>query len=208
MLGLSGMEASDIIDDHIRDVRITNDALDTRLSIDVSENHDGSVRIWFRDGTIFLHSQKDSAFLNPDSSEMFRGMQSLTSIDMSGYDASLLQDASGMFSCTGISRIDLRFLRTATHLEILNGLVSECAHLQELDLSPVPTKDVWDISCLCSGYTALEKLILMGCSLENITETGDMLYGCGDVQIFAGPEYMNLLFSGTNLLDFRRVHRP
>ena len=97
-----------------------------------------------------------NAWMPADMSGMFKDMNSLTTLNLSGS----LTDAITDFS------------------ELFYG----CSSLTDLDLTDCNTSNVVSMSGMFSGCTSLQKLDVSGWDLSNVTTTEDMFNGCSSLR--------------------------
>ncbi len=120
---------------------------------------------WFEDGTIYVYTDADTAYLNEDCSGMFRYCGALGDFSgISGFDASRMRDGSEMFiGCCRLTTAD-SFSRWDTgSLENMQAMFLECRWLQ--DISGLSE---WDVSQAAN----MGGLFSGGCfrSLEGLSE--------------------------------------
>ncbi len=146
---------------------------------DISEKQDGSVMAYmipndegvtcnnsfFEEGTPtqcndLVIASNGETYGNPDSSSSFAYFMSLKSIDFTNYNASLIENAGGMFaSCSSLNSLNLSNWDTSS-LKLMsikvtlsiseysetNGMFQGCIQLTTLDLSGWDTSNVTDMS--------------------------------------------------------------
>ena len=93
---------------------------------------------------------------------MFYGCSSLKSIDLSGLDASSVEDMSYMFA--------------------------DCSSLESIDLSGLDTSSVEDMSRMFNGCSSLESIDLSEFDVSSITGTSEMFAGCSSLELVKVPE--------------------
>ena len=101
-------------------------------------------------------------------SSMFCNCNSLTSLDLSGWNTSNVTDMRAMFSrCSYLTYLDLSGFNTS-NVTNMSSMLSGCSYLTYLDLSGFNTSKVADITFLFYGDQLLERLNLVGWNLENL----------------------------------------
>ncbi|MBR3328214.1 MAG: BspA family leucine-rich repeat surface protein [Atopobiaceae bacterium] len=145
-----------------------------------------------------------------DMNGMFENCSSLTSLDLSGWDLSNVQDARDMFTgCTSLTSLDLSgwqlgsfvpSFSSATNLESIDttgwklGTTAPSFHGLS-KLSEIKGIENWDVSNLTTfttpdddwgngmfyGCSSLTSLDLSGWDTSNVTTMDDMFYGCSSL---------------------------
>ena len=115
---------------------------------------------WFDKGTIYIYSEADAIYMNPDSSSMFYYMQNLKNFEADNFDVSKVINMWSMFSyCSALNYLDLSSWKT-TSLVDTNSMFRSSQSLKTLNLSWWDTRNVLDMSSMFDGVTSLETLIL------------------------------------------------
>ncbi|MCD8240689.1 MAG: DUF285 domain-containing protein [Oscillospiraceae bacterium] len=115
-------------------------------------------------------------------SGMFSGCESLTALDLSGFDTSSVEDMSYMFeNCSSLSSLDVSGFDTSS-VTNMDGMFAGCSALQELDISG------FDMSNVASSANMLPEI---GQQTQQETETTavETAYGEGTYYVFAAKEY-------------------
>ena len=121
---------------------------------------------------------------------MFRGCQSLTSLDVTGFNTQNVTNMSLMFiDCCSLTSLDLSSFNTQNVTD-MSYMFYLCSGLTSLDLSGFNTQNVTNMSemfCICSGL----KTILAGndWSTAAVSEGGDMFLYCSKLVGSAGTTY-------------------
>ena len=130
---------------------------------------------------IRVSESSEIVFLPADSSELFRGCEGLTSINLNKFDTSNVTNMRDMFySCEGLTNLDLSSFDTSNVTE-MNGMFAACDSLTNLDLSSFDTSNVTDMDCMfyyCNGLTNLD---LSSFNTSNVTDMADMFRGCNSL---------------------------
>lgn len=103
-------------------------------AVQVSESGEPAY-IWLWDGTLYWYTEAETVYLNEDSSEMFAGLFTCKSIDMTGFNTSRVTSMEGMFyACCDITSLDLSDFDTSK-VTNFQSMFSACEDLTTLDLS-------------------------------------------------------------------------
>ena len=121
---------------------------------------------------------------------MFYGCRSLTSIDVSSFNTSLVKDMSSMFSgCIGLTSLDVRNFNTAS-VEDMREMFCACAELTSLDVSSFNTSNVTRMYAIFYGCTSLTKLNLENFVTANVENMNNMFSDCTNLTtIYAGSDW-------------------
>ena len=141
---------------------------------------------------IRVSESSEIVFLPADSSELFRGCEGLTSINLNKFDTSNVTNMRDMFySCEGLTNLDLSSFDTSNVTE-MNGMFAACDSLTNLDLSSFDTSNVTDMDCMfyyCNGLTNLD---LSSFDTSNVTEMSRMFNGCNCLEVLKTPKINNV----------------
>ena len=111
-------------------------------------------------------------------SRMFWDCRSLTSLDLSGLDASSAEDMSHMFDgCSKLKSLDLSGLDTSK-VEDMSSMFCNCSSLKSLDLSGLDTSKVENMSSMFFGCSSLKSLDLSGLDTSKVKYMFEMFEGC------------------------------
>jgi len=188
---------------------ITNIIKTNDLSVDSyetisSDDSDYPIYTWFDDGTIYIYSKTEKIHMNEDSMILFGGMSSITNLDLSYFDTSLVVHMSFMFSdCESLTKLDLSNFDTSnvtdmgymfkccwrlTELNLSNfdtsnvtdmgGMFERCFSLTELNLNKFDTDSVRKMNYMFSSCTSLTKLDLSNFDTSNVTDFSGMFNSC------------------------------
>ncbi len=158
------------------------------------------VKAWFKNGTIYLYSNKDKIYLSWDCSNMFEGLEGLTQLDLSHFDTSIVENMTDMFKSTKlITSLDLTNFDTSNVINMA-GMFAGCKSLEhiyfgelfdtsnvtnmqsmfqnsniaELDLSSFNTSNVTTMAWMFCG-TNTETLDLSSFNTSNVTNMSAMI---------------------------------
>ncbi|WP_412659307.1 BspA family leucine-rich repeat surface protein, partial [Allobaculum sp.] len=100
--------------------------------------------------------------------------ESITSIDLSGWDTSAVTDMSYMFcNCKTLTKLNLSGFNTSSVTK-MRGMFYGCNALSELNLSSWDTSAVMDMSGMFISCKALSKLNLSGFNTSSVTDMSCM----------------------------------
>ncbi|MCC8129603.1 MAG: BspA family leucine-rich repeat surface protein [Clostridiales bacterium] len=113
-----------------------------------------------------------------DLSRMFYGCESLTSLDLSGWDISSVTNMSGMFfGCESLTSLDLYRWDTSSATDV-SFMFCLCSSLTDLDLSGWDTSNVTDMRCMFNGCITLTSLDLSGWDTSCVTDMLGIFADC------------------------------
>lgn len=102
----------------------------------------------------------EDGYTSASTGGMFYGCSSLTSLDLSGLDASSVEDMSHMFDgCSKLKSLDLSGL-DASKVENMSSMFFGCSSLKSLDLSGLDTSKVKYMFEMFEGCFALRTVVL------------------------------------------------
>ena len=109
---------------------------------------------------------------------VFSNCTNMTSVDLSGLNASQVVDMSGMFaSCITLKELDLSGFDTSNAVA-MNSLFSGCLSLTNLDLSGFKTSHVNSMNNMFSRCSSLTNLNLSGFDTSKVINMGSMFEEC------------------------------
>ena len=112
---------------------------------------------------------------------MFFGCSSLTTLDLSSFDTSMVTDVCQMFyDCSSLSTLDLNSFNTP-NVTRMSCMFSGCSSLTSLDLSSFDTSNVTDMGGMFSGCSSLASLVLSSFNTSNVTNMSSMFSGCSSL---------------------------
>ena len=137
------------------------------------------VPVWADGSAIYYYKDDDSTiFLNEDSSRMFMNLDTLTSIDVSGFDTSRVQNMSSMFSsCSTLSALNMGEFDTSKVTD-MSYMFSYCSALESLDVSTFGTSKVTNMSGMFMYCSALTALNVSKFDTALVTDMSYMFAGC------------------------------
>ena len=111
-------------------------------------------------------------------SMMFNFCNALTSLDVSGFDTSSVTNLSAMFSgCNTLTSLDVSGFNTSNVTRI-DTMFANCNALTSLDVSGFNTSKVTDMYYLFSGCNALKSLDVSDFNTSNVGYLGHMFNDC------------------------------
>ena len=114
-------------------------------------------------------------------SYMFAHCESLTVLDVSGFDTGNVTNMLNMFSgCSGLTELDVSGFDTGNVTD-MSDMFSDCSSLTELDVSGFDTGNVTDMSFMFADCENLTELDVSGFDTGNVTDMSYMFYGCEDL---------------------------
>ena len=109
---------------------------------------------------------------------MFQNCESLTSLDLSGFNTSNVESMVNMFySCKNLTSIDMSHFNTA-NVTSMASMFYGCQNLLSIDLSGFNTSNVTNMSEMFENCSALTTLDVTGFNTENVTRMDAMFSGC------------------------------
>ena len=139
-------------------------------------------------------------YLPKNSSYVFCGLTELTSVDLSNFDTSKVQNMSRMFaSCYKLTTLDLSNFNTRKVTD-MKGVFDDCWKLTNLDLSGFDTSKVNDMSEMFADCHSLTNLDLSSFDTSNVT---NMSYMFRDCHSLVDPDLPN--FNTSNVENMRGV---
>ena len=156
---------------------------------------------------IRVSESSEIVFLPADSSELFRGCEGLTSINLNKFDTSNVTNMRDMFySCEGLTNLDLSSFDTSNVTD-MDCMFYYCNGLTNLDLSSFNTSNVTDMADMFRGCNSLTNLDLSSFDTSNVTDMGGMFDDCNsltnlDLSSFdtSNVTVMGSMFSGCESL--------
>ena len=111
-------------------------------------------------------------------SEMFFGCRSLTSLNLSNFDTSKVTNMWYMFSsCSKLTNLDVSNFDTS-QVTNMSAMFSSCSSLTSLDVSNFNTSNVTNMSTMFSSCRSLTSLDVSNFNTSNVTNMASMFYLC------------------------------
>ncbi|MGN1432441.1 MAG: BspA family leucine-rich repeat surface protein [Ruminococcus sp.] len=132
-----------------------------------------------------LRSVRFNGCLHTDEAEnmscMFYGCESLTSLDVSGFDTSKVTNMRSMFGdCRSLTSLDVSGFDTSK-VTNMSRMFCLCKSLTSLDLSSFDTSKVTDMSGMFDLCESLTSLDVSGFDTSNVTNMQSMFYHCSSL---------------------------
>ena len=109
---------------------------------------------------------------------MFQYCESLTSLDLSGFNTSKVESMEHMFyGCKNLASIDMSNFNTA-NVTSMASMFYRCQNLLSIDLSGFKTSNVLNMSAMFENCSAVTSLDMSGFNTANVTSTEAMFSGC------------------------------
>ena len=143
------------------------------------EDSDYEIKLWLdpADKTAYYYAEPQKVHLNEDSSRMFAGMSSLTSLNLSSFDTSKVTDMFVMFfGVSNLTNLNLSNFNTS-RVENMDGMFQNMSHLTTLNLSNFNTSKVTNMSFMFRSVSNLTTLNLSNFDTSNVTDMSWMFYG-------------------------------
>lgn len=133
---------------------------------------------WHDNSSLIISVKIEGAIAILTATGMFAGCSSLTSLDLSSFDASKVTDMSRMFyGCSSLKFLDLSSLDASSATDV-SWMFYDCSSLESLDLSGLDASSVTDMSLMFYGCSKLTSLDLSGLDTSKVTNMWRMFYGC------------------------------
>ena len=210
---------SDIPRKQIRSITFLDTLKDAPTnSWDVSENGDGSVCAWVKNGSeLFFGANGGINAKNCKSlfygyynvseinfnhcfhtdfatnmASMFDFCPALSVLDVSDFNTANVTDMTGMFyDCSSLRSIDLSGFNTG-RVTGMSCMFTNCSSMQSLDLSSFDTSIVTNMSGMFNKCLTLSNLNIDGFHTANVTDMGDMFFECPKLVTIHGIENFDI----------------
>ena len=131
---------------------------------------------WFKDGTVYINSELDKIYMNPNSMFMFINMSNVINLDLSHFDTSNVTNMSNMFSgMNSLTNLDVSYFNTSNVTD-MSYMFSGMKKLTNLDLSSFDTSNVEDMSWMFAYMNNLTSLDISHFDTSKVTNMGTMFY--------------------------------
>jgi surface protein len=169
-----------------------NNIKDNLTEDNIVSTSDSSKKIymWYDAGIIYWYSEASLIYLNKDSSYMFSGCESLTSLDLSSFDTSNVTNMEGMFSgCSNLTSLDLSSFDTSNVTKMVQ-MFAGCESLTSLDISSFNTSKVTNMQYMFRNCGSLTSLDLSSFDMSNVKFLDNMLVGTDNMLTITTPKKM------------------
>ena len=171
------------------------DTAATKVAIS-SATSDIPISAWVTDGTMYWYSDADTAYLNADSSNMFKGYgydtwgsgTGMSQISLAGISAARAESMNGFFEGTKIESSPIPRNWNMLKVTTIANLFYNCTKLKTADLSVLRTSSALSGSTCANsifmGCTSLTNAKL-GCDLSGVTSLRNLFRGCTSLTSFS-----------------------
>jgi surface protein len=168
--GFTGYTVSEINKNNTYTVSITTDSLDNLPT-----------KISFDSKTGLLTVDKLNTSNVTTMSDMFRGCNKLTSLDLSNFNTAKVTNMSSMFyGCESLTSLDVSVFDT-TNVTDMSYMFQNCHNLASLDVSVFDTTNVTDMGSIFNGCKKLTSLDLSNFNTAKVSDMSYMFYGCNKI---------------------------
>ena len=127
---------------------------------------------------VFTVENGKKAVAPQDCTNLFKGLENLSSIDLAGLDTSATTNMDEMFrDCTSLTTVDLHPL-DLSKVESMSALFCNCTSLTTLDLSNLKTPALEDMRDMFSGCTSLVSLNVANLDVSSVRDMSDTFDRC------------------------------
>ena len=172
------------------------------------EESDCEIKLWLNptDKTAYYYAEPEKAYLNEDSSRMFRDLSNLISLDVSSFDTSKVTNMEAMFAgMPNLTTLNLSNFDTSkvTDMEAMFGYMYG---LTSLNISNFDTSQVTNMRDMFSNMRNLTSLNLTNFNTSKVTDMRAMfgyMYGLSSLNLTnfdtSQATDMNSMFAGMSL---------
>lgn len=143
---------------------------------------------------------------------MFDGAKNLRSIKLpKGFIGSSVTDLNATFKgCESLTELDLPGFNTA-NVTSMASMFSQCSSLRSLDLSSFNTRKVTYMQNMFEGCTNLESIDLSSFDTENMKSMTGMFFSCTkletlDLSSFATPKMVSMVDAFSNCKNLKKIY--
>ena len=140
------------------------------------EASDYEIKLWFNptDKTAYYYAEPEKAYLNEDSSRMFRDLSNLISLDVSSFDTSKVTNMEAMFA--GMPNLTTLNLSNFDTFKVtrMNSMFEGVSRLTTLNLSNFDTSKVTDMEAMFGYMYGLTSLNISNFDTSQVTNMRDM----------------------------------
>ena len=133
------------------------------------------IKVWFDwIDTIYYYTQADKIYMNSNSSYLFRRLNALENLDLSGFDTSNVKNMQNMFLYNyKLTNLDLSRFNTS-QVTNMQWMFNWCQSLTNLDLSSFNTSQVTNMQAMFYDLRSIEVLDLTSFDTSNVTNMKSM----------------------------------
>ena len=147
------------------------------VNVEDNESSDYEIKVWFNaaEGVMYYWAPIEKIYLNQNASRMFMHFTKLTELELSGFDASRVENMTYMFrSMDSMKNLDLSSFSTPK-LKNMTGMFYTATGLKTLNFgNKFDTSNVVSMSHIFLGATNLEYLDLTKFDTQNVTDMNHM----------------------------------
>ena len=147
------------------------------VNVEDNESSDYEIKVWFNaaEGVMYYWAPIEKIYLNQNASRMFMHFTKLTELELSGFDASRVENMTYMFrSMDSMKNLDLSSFSTPK-LKNMTGMFYAATGLKTLNFgNKFDTSNVVSMSHIFLGATNLEYLDLTKFDTQNVTDMNHM----------------------------------
>lgn len=168
----------------IESINFTNTSTVSNTAIgswDVSSSGNGKVMAWYtdtdNDGLYeVMIGANGGVAANANSSNLFKNLSSLTTIDLSYFDTSNVTNMSGMFQgCSSLTTLDVSNFNTSKVTD-MSGMFYYFSSVDTLDLSNFNTSNVITMEYMFASMTNLTSLDISSFETSKVTAMNQMFF--------------------------------
>ena len=140
------------------------------------EASDYEIKLWLdpTDKTAYYYTEPEKAYLNEDSSRMFRDLSNLISLDVSSFDTSKVTNMEAMFAgMPSLTTLNLSNFDTSK-VTRMNSMFEGASRLTTLNLSNFDTSKVTDMEAMFGYMYGLTSLNISSFDTSQVTNMRDM----------------------------------
>ena len=147
---------------------------------------DNSVKAWLEydnsDQLYTLYIESEGKTFLTTGQELFKDFSSVTKIDFSNVDTSMVGSMSEMFrACTSLKGLDLSNFNTSK-VTTMSFMFRYCTSIEYLNISSFDTRQVRQMSSMFDGLYAIESLNLSNFDTGNVINMISMFNGCRSLE--------------------------
>ena len=160
-------------------IYINNDYTDYELlsSIELQQNEMNKIKL------IWKKSFKSCE-------NMFKGCDSILSIDLSNFNSSLINNSKSMFSsCSSLKSINFTNFNVSK-IKDMSGMFSDCISLKEINVTLFDTSNVNNMSSMFSGCKILETLNISNFKTNELISMDSMFSNCSSLILIYMPDFV------------------
>ena len=178
------------------------------------QSTDWSVTVLADGDTIYWWSDAEIVYLPENCSGLFKNANKLTSLDLSGFNTSKVNNMSEMFlGCSYLESVNLSSFVTS-NVTNMDNMFNDCIRLTSLDLRNFDTSSVTSMKAMFNNCQHLTDLNVTSFDTSNVTNMNSMFAGCSsltelDLTHFNTSSVTNManMFSGCSSLTDLDVTR-